>query len=41
MQEIAAKIRERALELLSNGTVSRVLGWEKGEMEHLHVEMND
>ena len=33
MQEIAAKIRERALELLSNGTVSRVLGWEKGEME--------
>ena len=31
MQEIANRIRQRALELLAEGTVSRVLGWEKGE----------
>ena len=29
MQEIAARIKNRALELLAAGTVSRVLGWEK------------
>ena len=25
------KIRARAIELLSDGTVKRVIGWEKGE----------
>ena len=33
MQEIAERIRARALELLVNGSVARVLGWEKGETE--------
>lgn len=30
MQEIAARIKERALELLAVGSVARVIGWEKG-----------
>ena len=33
MQEIAKRIQNRALELLADGTVSRVLGWEKGETQ--------
>ena len=33
MQEIAKRIKSRALELLADGTVARVIGWEKGEME--------
>ncbi|MBR6524479.1 MAG: 4Fe-4S dicluster domain-containing protein [Clostridia bacterium] len=31
MQEIMARIKQRAIELLSDGTVMRVIGWEKGE----------
>lgn len=33
MQEIAKAIRERALALLADGSVARVLGWQTGEME--------
>ena len=33
MQEIAKAIKLRALQLLNDGTVARVLGWEKGETE--------
>ena len=33
MQEIAKRIKSRALELLADGTVARVIGWEQGEME--------
>ena len=33
MQEIMNRIKARALELLSDGTVNRVIGWEKGETE--------
>ena len=33
MQEIMNKIKARAIELLSDGTVNRVIGWEKGETE--------
>lgn len=33
MQEIAKRIKERALQLLGEGVVARVLGWEKGETE--------
>ena len=31
MQEIAKRIKDRALQLLTDGSVARVLGWEKGE----------
>ena len=34
MQAIAEKIKAKALELLENGTVNRVLGWEDGEMPY-------
>ena len=33
MQEIMNRIKARAIELLSDGTVARVIGWEKGETE--------
>lgn len=33
MQAIAQQIKDRALALLENGTVSRVIGWEKGETQ--------
>ena len=33
MQEMMMKIKSRAIELLSDGTVKRVIGWEKGEGE--------
>ena len=33
MQVIADAIKKRALELLADGTVSRVIGWQKGELE--------
>ena len=33
MQEIMNRIKARAIELLSDGTVNHVIGWEKGEGE--------
>ena len=33
MQEISKRIKARAIELLSDGTVNRVIGWDKGESE--------
>ena len=33
MQEIAKRIRDRAVQLMNEGTVARVVGWEKGEGE--------
>lgn len=33
MQEIMNRIKTRAIELLADGSVSRVIGWEKGESE--------
>ena len=33
MQEIMNRIKTRAIELLADGSVSRVIGWEKGEGE--------
>ena len=31
---IANELKKRALELLADGTVARVLGWQPGELEH-------
>lgn len=33
MQEIMNRIKARAIELLADGSISRVIGWEKGETE--------